>query len=111
METATGTLYTEPCEQVFRRNSRAARCALIGLGPRGRQRPAIVVETKLKDDADGRAFAHELRTLALAHAHTSGIEHFYFKHKDTVWGNLCRPRSDRISQIGGNHQFYLATNF
>ncbi|WP_414664626.1 fatty acid CoA ligase family protein [Horticoccus sp. 23ND18S-11] len=79
VETTTGTLYTEPCEQVFRRHPRAARCALIGLGPRGRQRPAIVVETKLKDDADGRAFAHELRTLALAHAHTSGIAHFYFR--------------------------------
>ena len=44
VETADGPMFTEPCEQVFRQHPRAARCALIGLGQRGQQRPAIVVE-------------------------------------------------------------------
>jgi acyl-CoA synthetase (AMP-forming)/AMP-acid ligase II len=44
VETAGGPMFTEPCEQVFRRHPRAVRCALIGLGPHGQQRPAIVIE-------------------------------------------------------------------
>ena len=41
--TAAGPLFTEPCEQVFRRHPRAARCALVGLGQEGAQQPALVV--------------------------------------------------------------------
>jgi acyl-CoA synthetase (AMP-forming)/AMP-acid ligase II len=73
------TLHTEPCEQVFRRHPRAARCALIGLGERGRQRPAIVVETTVKDSSEARGLARELRLLAREHPHTSDIKLFYFR--------------------------------
>jgi acyl-CoA synthetase (AMP-forming)/AMP-acid ligase II len=75
VETVAGPLYTEPCEQVFRIHPRVMRCALIGLGPRGEQRPALVVEGKI---TDARAFARELRALALAHPHTAAINTFYF---------------------------------
>jgi acyl-CoA synthetase (AMP-forming)/AMP-acid ligase II len=75
VETAAGPLYTEPCEQVFRTHPRVTRCALIGLGPRGAQRPALVVEGKI---ADTQAFARELRVLALAHPQTAAINVFYF---------------------------------
>jgi acyl-CoA synthetase (AMP-forming)/AMP-acid ligase II len=75
VETAAGPLYTEPCEQVFRTHPRVMRCALIGLGPRGAQGPAIVVEGEF---ADPQALARELRTLALAHPHTAAITAFYF---------------------------------
>jgi len=78
VETADGTRHTEPCEQVFRRHPRAARCALIGLGPRGQQRPAIVVETRVRDSAEARGLARELRALALQHPHTAAIKVFYF---------------------------------
>ncbi len=78
VETAGGTLHTEPCEQVFRRHPRAARCALVGLGERGRQRPALVVEAKVADSAEARGLARELRALALEHAHTATIKLFYF---------------------------------
>jgi acyl-coenzyme A synthetase/AMP-(fatty) acid ligase len=81
VETAMGTLYTEPCEQVFRQHPRAARCALVGFGERGRQRPAIVIEAPLKGSMDGHAFARELRALALQHIHTSEIKFFYFRKK------------------------------
>jgi acyl-CoA synthetase (AMP-forming)/AMP-acid ligase II len=75
VETAAGSLHTEPCEQVFRAHPGVTRCALIGLGPRGAQRPALVVEGK---PAGARAFARELRALALAYPHTAAIDRFYF---------------------------------
>jgi len=78
VETADGPMFTEPCEQVFRRHPRAVRCALIGLGPRGQQRPAIVIEAKASDSAQARAWARELRALALQHEHTARINLFYF---------------------------------
>lgn len=75
--TPGGTMDTEPCEQVFRPHPRVARCALIGLGERGHQQPALVVQPAgvLSDEA---AFAGELRTLARAHPHTAGIRRFFF---------------------------------
>ncbi|MEO6245368.1 MAG: fatty acid CoA ligase family protein [Opitutaceae bacterium] len=81
VETAAGTLHTEPCEQVFRKHSRAVRCALIGFGERG---AAIVVETRLTDHAEGLALAGELRALALAHPHTAAIATFFFREKFPV---------------------------
>jgi acyl-CoA synthetase (AMP-forming)/AMP-acid ligase II len=73
--TPEGTLFTEPCEQVFRGHPRARRCALIGVGPE----PALVVETKLEGPADGDGLAAALRQLALGHAHTRSIRRFYFR--------------------------------
>jgi acyl-CoA synthetase (AMP-forming)/AMP-acid ligase II len=78
VETPEGELYTEPCEQVFRTHPRAARCALIGLGERGRQVPAIVVEAQLKNSAEGIAIARELHDLALTNQHTAAIKTFFF---------------------------------
>jgi acyl-CoA synthetase (AMP-forming)/AMP-acid ligase II len=79
VETAAGPLFTELVEQIFRTHPRVARCALIGLGERGSQRPAIVVEVVLRDSAQCRALARELRLLALEHASTSTIKLFYFR--------------------------------
>lgn len=78
VETPSGTLHTEPCEQVFRAHPRAARCALVGIGPRGQQRPALVVEAAVQDSTESRNLARELRALALAHPHTASIKTFYF---------------------------------
>ncbi len=80
----SGTLHTEPCEQVFRRHARALRCALIGLGERGHQRAALVVETAVKDSSEARALARELRALALQHPQTEPIKVFYFHDKFPV---------------------------
>ena len=84
VETAAGTLHTEPCEQVFRQHPRARRCALIALGERPNQRPAVVVETKIAGSADARALARELRELALQHDHTAIIKVFYFREQFPV---------------------------
>ena len=84
VETQQGTLHTEPCEQVFRCHPRVTRCALVGLGERGRQRPALIVEAVVKDSAAARLFARELRALALEHAHTTPVKLFYFHPKFPV---------------------------
>jgi len=75
-------MFTEPCEQVFRAHPLAARCALIGLGARGRQIPAIVIEPKpgaLPHSAESRReWARSLEELARSHPHTAAIRRFYF---------------------------------
>jgi len=78
VEAATGPMFTEPCEQVFRAHPQVTRCALIGLGPCGAQRPALVVEAEPKSTAAATAFARELRAFAQAHPHTAAINLFYF---------------------------------
>lgn len=78
VETRDGTLFTEPCEQVFRDHPRVRRCALIGLGARGQQQAALVIEAKPESSATRRAFAKELRALALTREETKSIAHFYF---------------------------------
>ena len=84
VETQQGALHTEPCEQVFRCHPRVTRCALVGLGERGRQRPALIVEAVVKDSAAARLFARELRVLALEHLHTTPVKLFYFHPKFPV---------------------------
>lgn len=78
VETSAGTLHTEPCEQVFRAHPAVARCALVGLGARPAQEPAIVIEAEVTDRDAARALARELRELALRHPHTAGIRRFFF---------------------------------
>jgi acyl-CoA synthetase (AMP-forming)/AMP-acid ligase II len=79
VETAEGLMFTEPCEQVFRAHPAVARCALIGLGPRGRQEPALVVQPVRRGPAiDRTRLAGELRELGRRHPHTAGIRRFYF---------------------------------
>ena len=84
VETVAGPLFTEPCEQVFRLHPRVTRCALIGLGPRGQQRPALVIETAAPPAGEARTLAGELRTLAQQHPHTSAISLFFFRPKFPV---------------------------
>ncbi|MBC8041701.1 MAG: hypothetical protein H7Y06_14250 [Opitutaceae bacterium] len=88
VETADGPLYTEQVEPIFNTHADVRRCALIGLGERGRQRPAIVVEPTSWDfvtsSADCRRFARELREIAKRFPHTSGIMLFYFREKFPV---------------------------
>jgi acyl-CoA synthetase (AMP-forming)/AMP-acid ligase II len=76
VDTAAGVMHTEPCEQVFRPHPQVARCALIGLGPRGAQTPALVVQPKNELD-DEAAFVRELRARARAQPHTAGIARFF----------------------------------
>lgn len=76
VQTAAGVMHTEPVEQVFRAHPAVARCALVGLGPRGAQTPALVVQPKAAD-TDETALIRDLRALALAQPHTAGITRYF----------------------------------
>jgi acyl-CoA synthetase (AMP-forming)/AMP-acid ligase II len=76
--TAAGDLHTEPCEQVFRRHPAVTRCALIGLGERGRQEPAIVIQLKPGVTESPAQLAGDFRSLARQHPHTAAIRRFFF---------------------------------
>lgn len=75
VETAQATLYTECCEAVFNELPGVKRTALVGVGPRGRQTPAIVFETA-GDSVDQAKLAKQLREVAQRFDHTRGINQF-----------------------------------
>lgn len=73
--TANGTLYTIPCEAIFNQHPWVYRSALVGAGPRGRQRPVIVAEPnrRLAPQESGRLVG-ELYHLADPHPHLADIQ-------------------------------------
>jgi len=77
VECPDGTMFTEPCEQVFRAHPRARRCALVGVS----SGPALVVEARTRGKADARALAAELRALALGRPHTARVRTFFFRRR------------------------------
>jgi acyl-coenzyme A synthetase/AMP-(fatty) acid ligase len=44
VETAVGTMYTEVYEAIFNRHPKVRRSALVGIGPRGKQTPVMILE-------------------------------------------------------------------
>lgn len=63
LETAEGPLTTESIEPAFADHADVRRCALVGLGPRGRQHAVLVVEPRrMPEDArEARVLADDLR--------------------------------------------------
>ncbi|HEX3999453.1 MAG TPA: fatty acid CoA ligase family protein [Pirellulales bacterium] len=86
--TATGPMYTIPCEAIFNRHADVSRSALVGIGAPGMQTAAIVVEP-LPGKGLHRGMARgkligELRTLALSSPLTSEIRHFFVRRRMPV---------------------------
>lgn len=82
VESARGPLFTECIEPVYNVHPAVDRTALLGFGQRGSQTPAIAVEAKPearpKDSSARRAFARQLRELAMANPGSPDIRVFYF---------------------------------
>lgn len=79
LETAKGPMFTVPCESIFQTHPKVHRAALVGLGARPNQTPAICIEPlDPKDTQDERwkALESELRTLAQSYDITQPIVHF-----------------------------------
>jgi acyl-CoA synthetase (AMP-forming)/AMP-acid ligase II len=110
--TATQTLFTIPCEAIFNQHPHVYRCALVGVGPLGKQRPVIIVEPwpefLPKDRAAARKLLGELNELGAAHVHTRAIETFFihpslpvdirhnakiFREKLAVWAAKRLPKA------------------
>lgn len=78
LETASGTLFTIPCEAVFNTHPAVFRTALVGVGPRGEQRPVLCVELEKGIKVDQEAVRSELLAIARDHIHTHSIETILF---------------------------------
>jgi acyl-CoA synthetase (AMP-forming)/AMP-acid ligase II len=105
--TETGTLYTIPTEAQFNLLPNIARSALVGIGPQGRQQPAIVLETaggferhrltaELRDTMRQTGVRHALvypRSLPVDVRHNAKIG----REQLAAWAEvqLCRNRSPR----------------
>jgi acyl-CoA synthetase (AMP-forming)/AMP-acid ligase II len=78
--TAGGTLFTEQCEAIFNRHDAVFRSALVGIGPRGNQRPVIIVEPRGGQTPRGRRGLEKLRSalrqLGRSSPLTAGIDDF-----------------------------------
>lgn len=78
VQASAGTLYTIPCEAIFNRHQDVYRCALVGVGAPGSQRPVLVVEpysrARPANAAARERLVDELRSLGKQYPHTSAIE-------------------------------------
>jgi len=70
--TGDGPMFTVPCEQVFNAHPAVFRSALVGVGPRGRQRPVLCVELEPRITRPPD-LTSELLALGAAQEHTATI--------------------------------------
>ena len=81
--TKTRTLFTIPCEAIFNQHPDVFRSALVGVGPPGRRRAAIVVEPLPRRMPRGwrqrEALIEQLRALGESSELTKGIEHIFIR--------------------------------
>ncbi len=78
VKTASGIMYTIPCESIFNTHSAVARSALVGIGKRGQQTPVIIVEPIQKSQASSQTLSDEVLQLAAKHERTQEIRHVLF---------------------------------
>jgi acyl-CoA synthetase (AMP-forming)/AMP-acid ligase II len=75
--TADGPMYTIPCEAIFNQHPDVARSALVGVGPRGSQRPVIILELAGASSRRRAAWREKVRIeaveLAQSHPLTASI--------------------------------------
>jgi acyl-CoA synthetase (AMP-forming)/AMP-acid ligase II len=79
--TAKNILYPIQCEAIFNQHPEVRRSALVGIGPKGSEIPAIVIERKDDHFLQGKSrsiFEGELLAIAKKYPHTSDISHIYF---------------------------------
>ncbi len=80
VQTRSGPLYTIPCEAIFNTHPAVNRSALVGIGPRGRQRPVVIIE--LKNDSRRKfrkkTVCAQLHEMALKNDLTRSIDTFLF---------------------------------
>ncbi len=70
-------LFTDPVEGIFNAHAAVGRSALVGVGPPGRQRPAVWIEPDpARFDGDERRLRDELAALASRHEVARGIDTF-----------------------------------
>jgi acyl-CoA synthetase (AMP-forming)/AMP-acid ligase II len=83
VETATGPMYTIPCEAIFNEHPEVYRSALVGIGgERGEETPVMVIEPF--SPAGHPKLIKELRDMGQASELTKNIDHFLIKREFPV---------------------------
>jgi acyl-CoA synthetase (AMP-forming)/AMP-acid ligase II len=101
--TGTKTLFTIPCEAIFNNHPRVFRSALVGVGPKGNQRPVICIELEAGDDgrneerlkhalfemAKKSPITEEIKTILFHRAFPVDVRHNskIFREKLAVWAD------------------------
>lgn len=75
--TASGTMYTIPCEAIFNDHAAVKRSALVGVGKEEEQKPVLIVELEEGQKPADRIL-NDLKELAMANDLTNTIETFLF---------------------------------
>jgi acyl-CoA synthetase (AMP-forming)/AMP-acid ligase II len=79
VRTATGPLFTEPCEAIFNTHPQVYRSALVGVGSPSEQTAVIIVEPwpehRPRDSTALHQLLTELKALARSHPLTESIAH------------------------------------
>ncbi len=82
IETPRGVRMPVPLENIFNQHPRAARTALVGVGPPGEEVPFCIVEAlpgeHPKSDVMTQGFIMQLRKIGRKVARSADIEHFLF---------------------------------
>lgn len=81
--TDSGFRFPIPTEAIFNKHPDIKRTALVGIGEKGKQKPAIVIERNDGQFLMGReknVFESELIQLAKNYEHTKDIQLFYYSH-------------------------------
>lgn len=77
--TENGTLFSVPCETIFSNHPMVFRSALVGVGPKPRQKPVICIELEHGNDGkDREGLKKELLKLAKSNVLTKNIETVLF---------------------------------
>jgi olefin beta-lactone synthetase len=77
VETASGPLFTIPCEAVFNKHPKVFRTALVGVGTPGELKPVLCVEPEKGVQGD-EMLRQELLAIGRDHIHTHAIETILF---------------------------------
>ena len=82
VSTTTGPMYSVCCEAIFNNHPAIYRCALVGIGAKGRQIPIIVAEPEPgkfpSSEKDRRQLSHELLQLGTQNPLTANIHQILF---------------------------------
>jgi len=83
IETQEGLVLPVPCEAILNQHPLVTRTALVGVGPRGHQRPVLIVEAPsecaaLRSKPTRERVARELLEMAAQHAQTRQIREVLF---------------------------------
>ena len=101
--TASGTMFTVPCESIINTHPKIYRSALVGIGETGKQTPVMIVEPEKEQwsnkKSDQETLVAELRKLASKHWQTDSIEHFLMlrslpvdiRHNSKIFREKLRP--------------------